>query len=183
MSGPELRGERVVLRPVTQEHVTPRYVGWLNDPETTRYLESGRIVETLESLSKYVARYEERPDALFLAIHLAGSGEHVGNVKLEPINRTHCHAVLGIMIGEAGARGKGIGGEAIRLVLAHAFRTMKLHRVALGVTSDNLPGIRCYQKLGFKEEGRFREAVLREHGYVDSIWMAILDREFRELHG
>jgi RimJ/RimL family protein N-acetyltransferase len=178
MNAAILMGERIYLRPLTSADATPTYAGWLNDPETTRFMESGRRVETVESIAAYIGKYEGRSDALFLAIVLKNGDRHVGNVKLEPINWTHSSAVLGIMIGAADARGKGIGTEAVRLVLACAFREMKLHRVTLGVTADNEPGIRCYLKVGFKEEGRWREAIRRGNGFVDHVWMGILDREF-----
>jgi RimJ/RimL family protein N-acetyltransferase len=171
-------GDRIYLRPVTEADATPAYVSWLNDPETTRYMESGRRAETVESIREYIARLEGREDARFLAIVLNDGDRHVGNLKLEPINWTHRHAVLGIMIGDPAARGRGVGTAATRLALQYAFSGLKLHRIALGVTADNLPAIRCYEKVGFKTEGRFREAVRREHGYVDSLWMAILADEF-----
>lgn len=178
-----LEGPRVYLRRVAPADATPAYAGWLNDPETTRYMESGRRVETVASIADYIARYSGREDALFLAIVLRAGDRHVGNLKLEPINRTHRHAVLGIMIGDAAARGRGIGGEAIVLALRHAFAGLGLHRVALGVTADNLPGIRCYEKVGFRVEGRLRESILRPQGYLDSLWMAILAEEFHARYG
>ena len=173
-----LRGERVHLRPLAGADATATYVGWLNDPETTRYLESGRRVETIDSIREYIGKYENRPDALFLAIVMNDGDVHVGNIKLDRIDWTHRHATLGIMIGAAEARGKGIGGEATILTLRHAFHTMKLHRVDLGVTQDNLPGIKCYKKIGVVEEGRLRESTLREHGFIDVVWMSVLSHEF-----
>jgi RimJ/RimL family protein N-acetyltransferase len=174
-----LTGERIYLRPVVPSDATPSYVGWLNDPETTRYLESGAIRETADSIAAYIQRYQNNPNALFLAIVLKDGDRHVGNIKLEPINWRHQNAILGIMIGDPTARGRGIGCEAIALTLRYCFDVLQLHRVALGVAADNLPGIRCYQKIGFQEEGRLREAIRREHGFVDSHWMAILANEFR----
>lgn len=183
MSVHVLVGERVLLRPLTRNDATPEYVGWINDPETTRFLESGRRKETIESIAEYIARYENREDVRFLAIFLKEGNRHVGNLKLEPINWMHKNAILGIMIGDAKARGKGIGTEAILLMLRYAFDELKLHRVALGVTADNLPAINCYRKIGFKEEGRLRESVLRESGFVDSLSMGILADEFHARYG
>ncbi len=183
LRGLKLEGERVYLRPVVPSDATADYVGWLNDPETTRFLESGAVVETVESISAYIARYQDRSDALFLAIVLKDGDRHVGNLKLEPIDWRHRKATLGIMIGDASARGKGIGTEAVVLALRFAFDRLGLHRVALGVTADNLPGIRCYRKIGFADEGRLRQAILRPHGYVDHLWMGILADEFKARYG
>lgn len=82
------------------------------------------------------------------------------------------------MVGERDARGKGLGTEAILLVLQYAFETLGLHRVELGVRADNEVAIRCYRKIGFVEEGRHREGTWRDGEWVDGIWMSILDREF-----
>lgn len=177
-----LRGKRIHLRPLTEADATAAYVGWLNDPETTKYLESGRREETVESIRDYIRKYQGRTDALFLAIVLNEGNIHVGNIKLDKIDWTHRHATLGIMIGAAEARGKGLGVEVIVLALRHAFHTMKLHRVDLGVTEDNLPGLQCYRKIGFVEEGRLRESTLRERGYIDVLWMSVLSHEFDARH-
>lgn len=178
-----IEGNRLYLRRVVLEDATTAYASWLNDPETTRYLESGGIHETPESLRAYIAKYLDRKDALFMALVEKAGDLHIGNIKLEPINLRHRHAVLGILIGEPSARGRGFGTEAMVLALRYAFRSLDLHRVALGVTADNLPAIRCYEKVGLHHEGRLREAVLRDHGYVDSLWMGILADEFFALHG
>ena len=67
-----------------------------------------------------------------LAIVAREGDRHIGVVDLrllDPINR---HATLGIAIGEPAARGQGHGSDALRLILAHAFSTLNLHRVQLG---------------------------------------------------
>lgn len=179
---PLILGESIYLRNVTPADATPDYVSWLNDEDTTRYLELGGGA-TLEPVADYIARYRDRDDIVFMAIVLQAGGRHVGNIKLEPIDRRHSRATLGIMIGDPAARGKGIGTEAMILAMRYTFDVLGLHRLDLGVTSHNVAAIRCYEKAGFKQEGRFREAVQREHGRDDSVWMGILAHEFHALHG
>lgn len=173
----KLTGNRLYLRPVVESDANASYINWLNDPETTRYLESGRVKETEKSLKAYIDRYSHKEDALFLAIVLKDDDLHIGNIKLEPINWYHRNATLGILIGAPEARGKGIGSEAIHLLLRYCFEVLDLHRVGLGVTADNEAAVRCYQKIGFKQEGQIRDAVRRENGYVDSYWMGLLKDE------
>ena len=175
-----IAGEHVYLRPVSRADATPAYVGWLNDPETTRFMEPRRDQATLASVREYIDNVSSRDDAVFLAICLNGDDRHVGNVKLEPIDRRHRSAILGIMIGDRTARGRGIGTEATTLACRYAFETLGLHRVALGVTVDNLPAIRCYENVGFKREGKQRDAVRRGDTFIDSLWMAILEHELPE---
>jgi RimJ/RimL family protein N-acetyltransferase len=57
---------------------------------------------------------------------------------------------------------------------------MNLHRVELEVFDYNSRAIRCYEKCGFKLEGRRREAMFRDGRYHDALIMAILREEFEE---
>ena len=61
-------------------------------------------------------------------------------------------AWIGITIGEAEGRGKGIGYQAIQY-LEKQIRLQGLTRVELGVFEFNKNAIRLYQKLGYKEIG------------------------------
>lgn len=183
LDGLKIVGEGIILRPVLPSDATPEYVSWLNNPETTRYMESGRRVETVMSIAKYIGRYQNREDALFMAIVLKNTGRHIGNIKLEPICWTHRKATVGIMIGAADARGRGLGTEAMVCLLRFAFVKLRLHRVALGVTADNSGAIRCYKKTGFLIEGHSREAIRRDNKYIDGVTMGILDHEFLARYG
>ena len=62
---------------------------------------------------------------------------------------------------------KGIGREAIQLVLHHAFEV--LHRVGLRVISYNERAIRAYKACGFVEEGREREAAFVSGAWHDDV--------------
>jgi RimJ/RimL family protein N-acetyltransferase len=77
------------------------------------------------------------------------------------------------------AWGKGHGTEATRLVLGHAFDTLNLNRVWLHVYEYNEAGLRLYQKVGFRTEGRLREDNVRDGRYRDTLVMAVLREEWR----
>lgn len=181
MHNPFLTGPRIYLRPLEPSDATAAYASWLNDHETNRHLETGFFPSSVDGLSQYIARYRGRSDAIFLAMIMKSNDRHIGNIKLEPINWIHRTGLLGVLIGDRESRGQGFGTEAIGLVLHHAFTRLSLHRVGLGVTSDNQAAIRCYTKLGFREEGRWRESVVHEGARFDHVWMGILAHEFAAL--
>jgi RimJ/RimL family protein N-acetyltransferase len=62
--------------------------------------------------------------------------------------------------------------------LGFAFGEMNLHRVFLTVYADNQRAIRCYEKCGFRHEGRQREARFSDGRYQDELMMGILREEF-----
>jgi len=171
-------GDRVRLRPIERDDL-PRYVKWFADAEVRRHL----AVYLPFSLAQEERWFEslqgrlERQEALVLAVETA-EGVHIGNIGLHGINWKDRHAELGIAIGEKAFWGQGYGTDAVRTFLYLAFHEMNLHRVFLRVDVDNVRGIRCYEKAGFRREGVLRDAVFRDGGYGDQYTMSILESEF-----
>jgi RimJ/RimL family protein N-acetyltransferase len=85
-----------------------------------------------------------------------------------------------VIVGEEKDRDRGLGTEAIRIILRYAFEDSGLNRVGLSVFDFNETAIHTYQKLGFKTEGRLRQALRREGSFHDAILMSILAHEWRE---
>lgn len=74
--------------------------------------------------------------------------------------------------------GRGYGTEAVRLVVDHAFRSTPLHRIGLGVYAFNDRARRCYEAVGFREEGRRREVVFADGAWHDVVLMGLLRSEW-----
>ena len=96
----------------------------------------------------------------------------LGSVYIRDIDRTHNKAEYGIFIGEADARGRGVGTAAAKLMLRYCFEEEKLHRVYLRALAGNARAVRSYEKAGFIQEGYLKEDVCIDGEYVDVIWMA-----------
>ena len=174
-----LRGERVYLRPLERADLNETYLGWLNDAEVTRYLETGLFPSTMPDLEKfYEGVTNSRTDVIF-AIMDRKSQRHIGNAKLGPISWVHRRALFGIMIGEKDFWGQGIGKEVTRLVVEYGFQRLNLNRIGLAVFAEHESAVRCYQSVGFKVEGKFREEMFSEGLYKDRLWMGLLRSEYR----
>ena len=106
-------------------------------------------------------------------------GRLLGQVRLDALDQHDARARLAIGLYDPGKLGKGLGREAVRLVLAHAFDVLGLHRVSLRVVAYNTRAIRCYSACGFVVEGREREAASVGGERHDDIMMGVLAREFR----
>lgn len=102
----------------------------------------------------------------------------VGFVALFGLEWGNRMAKMAIGIGDARFRGQGYGSEGMRLILNYAFWELNLHRVGLDVITYNHRAIALYEKMGFQEEGRIREAVSRQGQHFDLLLMGILDREW-----
>ena len=82
--------------------------------------------------------------------------------------------LLRIVIAEPGG---GLGTRLMHRVIDMVFDELGAHRLWLDVLSDNVRARHVYAKLGFREEGVLREAVLREGEWRSLVVMALLEHE------
>lgn len=177
MDAPFLTGRLVDLRPLHRADLDGPWLAWLNDPEVTRYTETGRTPTTREGLEKFYAEVAASGRDVMFAI-VTKDGRHVGNCKLGSIHPVHRTADFGILLGAKDTWGQGLGTEATRLVLAYAFRSLNLHKVTLGVVADHKSAIRAYEKAGFRTEGVLKEQLWVESSYSDKVVMGVTAADF-----
>ena len=145
-------GERILLRRV-QKADFAKIVKWTNDPQVGHYMDDDGFPEKLADCEKWYEQIKKNRLNLTLMV-VTFDGQVIGDIELDHITWRGGEAELRIRIGEDGFRGKGYGAEAITLLLAHAFSHMNLSEIYLRVAKGNLAAIRCYEKVGFKKEGR-----------------------------
>jgi ribosomal-protein-alanine N-acetyltransferase len=139
-----------LLRP---EDVGDAYLNWLADPEINRFLESRFAAHDQASVEAFVAMMLASESDLFLGIFDRGLGRHVGNIKLGPIDRRHGLGEIGIMIGDRGAWGRGVGTAAIERLAAIARDELGLRKLSAGCYAANAGSRRAFEKAGFAVEG------------------------------
>ncbi|MER7719985.1 GNAT family protein [Streptomyces flaveolus] len=173
---PVLTGEKTVLRPFAEADAE-RMWEIVNDPEVVRFTFPPDSELTPERLQGWYGSRGAQPDRLDLAVTDPADGGLLGEVVLyewDPANRSCTFRTL---IGPRG-RGRGVGTEATRLIVGHAFERLGLHRVQLDVYGNNHRALRVYEKAGFVVEGVRREAAWRDGEWVDEVLMAVLDHEW-----
>lgn len=169
---------RLDFRELAVGDVTARYVGWLNDPQVNRFLETRHSRQTHDSVSAFVAAQAANPDVHLLKIVLRSGDLHIGNIKIGPINRHHGSAQLSLLIGERDVHGQGYGTEAIARVTRWAFDSLGLARVEAGCYEDNTASLRAFLKAGYTVEGFRRKAVVSADGRrIGAFWFSCLTSE------
>jgi [ribosomal protein S5]-alanine N-acetyltransferase len=171
---PQLESQRLICKRLSLKHCTEEYVSWLNNPEVNKYLETPGG-QTLGTLREYLSSVEDNPNILFWAIHLRHNSEHIGNIKIDPINSKHSLGEYGILMGDTREWGKGYAKEASRLVIDYCFNSINLRKITLGVVEKHVAAINLYKSLGFKVEGRYERHWLHEGKYLDILRMALFN--------
>lgn len=152
--------DRFLLRPLRPEDASARYSSWLEEPQAARYIVSARKPHDLSALRAYIKERAARKDVLFLGIFLRnGPGEHIGNIKFEPVNELEGFAVMGILIGEPAWRGKGATTEVLEASIAWLAERHGIREVILGVEREHVAAIHAYEKAGFTVEATDRITV------------------------
>ena len=175
-------GSKVRLRAFREDDLK-NSVAWLNNPAVTRFLLHMRPWSLAEEKAwiERVMRNDDPTSVTFVVE--TTDGEYVGSTGLMHIDPRNRNAEAGIVIGRPEEWGRGLGTDAMKTLLRHAFEELNLHRVSLRVYTFNERGIRSYRTLGFVEEGRLRQAMFRHGAWHDVIVMGILAEEFFARHG
>jgi len=178
-------GERVRFRGVERADI-PKFVEWLNDPEVQEGILIHYPISHAEEEGWFDRMLTRPVDERVMGIEVrepAPDGNEatwklVGTCAFDHIDwRIHA-AEFGIIIGDKSYRNRGIGTDAVRLLVQHGFNTLNLNRIFLHVFETNPRAIRAYEKAGFILEVRERQAEFRHGRYIDELLMSILKEEF-----
>jgi RimJ/RimL family protein N-acetyltransferase len=169
-------GERVALGPMRRDLI-PVYHRWFNDLPTRRDLGPVQTA-TLEWQERWYDHVATDDGSARFTLYETAHWTPIGWGSLQDVDHRNRSAELALAIGEPGYRGKGYGTEAARLLLDYGFTALGLHSVWLVAFGWNGAAIRVYEKAGFKECGRRREAWWMGGRYWDAVTMDCLASEF-----
>jgi RimJ/RimL family protein N-acetyltransferase len=173
----KLVGPRCYLSPCAPEDAE-LWARWETDLRVALPLgDEAYTVSTPQKALAWIEQASRAGDPVFTIV--ANEGDvPIGRCLLFGVNQVDRSAMLGILIGEAEYRGQGYGTEALRLLLDYAFNLLNLHSVMLGTFAFNVAARRCYEKAGFREIGRRRQARCIAGRWYDAILMDLLAEEF-----
>lgn len=178
---PTLTGDLVVLRPVGVPDA-PALLSGMLDPEVNR-LTGTHTTFSLEELERWYASRAEHHDRLDLAIVERATGECAGEAVLNNLDARNYSCSLRIALFGRRFFGRGLGTEATRMILGHAFDVLGVHRVELEVYAFNPRARHVYEKIGFIHEGTKRDALHWDGQWIDAYSMAVLAHEWAAHHG
>jgi diamine N-acetyltransferase len=88
-----------------------------------------------------------------LAICLNETGETIGLIDIFDFDPKNNRAGVGLVIGSQAHRNKGIGSEALALVVKYSFQQLQLHQLYANIGSDNEISLQLFTKFGFQKIG------------------------------
>ena len=141
----------LALRPIS-DHDLEAVEEWFRDLELVRFafgydnVSDGELERTAVGFVERTRRYKRNSFAI-----LDADDEIIGVTRFD--SRTTYEgnvALVGIMLGRACDRGRGLGSKALRLFLKYLFETVKVDSVEMETAVYNTQASRSFQKVGFE---------------------------------
>jgi len=161
-----LKSDRIRLLKFADKFVTAEYVGWLNNSDTNRFLNVGRL-----PVDKNVGYTTNDKNLLFAIMYKndpEGMDRYVGTISLHGIDWIDRKGEIGYLVGDPATWGKGVATEAIGLVVDYAFNRLGLNKVTAGVVGPNAGSCKVLEKNGFTLCGTQPQDYYLEGKYLDT---------------
>ncbi|OPJ65003.1 GNAT family N-acetyltransferase [Clostridium oryzae] len=174
-----LDGKELKISPIdeTDEIVLKQ---WFNDGEFLRYYDFLPAIVSNNSAVKDVLNYYENTNERYIfGIRDKKEDQLLGVIGFDNIVWTSGTAFMFIGIGNKHNQGKGLGTQAINMLLDYGFNEFNFHKIQLNVLQYNERAIKLYEKVGFVKEGTYREYVYRDGIRYDMYLYGMLKSEWK----
>ncbi len=167
-------GEQTNLRAVEEKDLE-QLRQWRNHPEMMPYHFSHLPVSQIGQRRWYESCTSDTKNVVLIV----EDKEHtpIGYTLLKDIDHKNRSVEIGIHLDPA-FQGRGYGKDAFLTLMRYCFQELNIHRICLQVFAFNEKAIRLYERLGFREEGRLRDAYFTQNRYYDIVLLSILENEF-----
>jgi diamine N-acetyltransferase len=111
---------------------------------------------------------------LRLAICHNETAETLGLIDIFDFDPKNNRAGVGILIGSQAYRSKGIGSEALELVIKYSFQQLQVHQLYANIGSDNEISLQLFTKFGFQKIGIKKDWNKVNNGYKDELLFQLI---------
>lgn len=177
------RVNKITIVPFGEEHLTEKYRSWFHDPVVTEFNSHGLFPYSRAAMKKFMENIENGgPDIIWaiLSDDLVGEPVHIGNCSLQSISWINRSCELAFVIGDTDYHSTGVGEAVGKMMLKHAFKKLGLNRAWTGTAETNIGMRKVAERVGMKEEGRFRQGKMLEGQMVDIVCYSILKEEWKD---
>jgi RimJ/RimL family protein N-acetyltransferase len=174
----ELRGQRVVLEPLSMEHL-PGLASAIRDGQLWSLPVT--LVPHPDELPEFLKQADNTAQLAFATIDLA-SRTVVGSTRFMSIDREHGRVEIGFTFLAQRWQRSYVNTEAKYLMLRHAFEEWGCNRVELIADALNTKSRQAILRLGAREEGVMRSHMVMRDGRIrDSVLYSVIRSEWPQV--
>lgn len=147
------------------------WLGWLD------YIES--VEDTAQYIKARLKTFAEN-GGYPRSFGIIYKGDMAGTIGFNDINKANRIGVAGYWLGEK-FQGKGIMTKAFKALIEYGFEELGLNRMEVRVAVENEKSRALPERLGFREEGRLRQAEWLYDHYVDHVIYGLLAEDWKRI--
>lgn len=181
--GQPLQGRSCRIEPLdAARHAGQLYAAFATAPDGRdwTYMMSGPFADAA-SYRHQAEQMQATQDPLHHAVIDLASGEAIGTLALMRIEPAHGVIEVGHIALSARLKRSRMATEAHYLLMRHVFEDLGYRRYEWKCDSLNAPSRAAAQRLGFRFEGVFRQAIVYRGRSRDTAWFSIIDSEWPAL--
>ncbi|WP_303318960.1 GNAT family protein [Flavivirga abyssicola] len=170
-----LKGENIYLRALEPEDL--EFIHTIENDETI-----WEISNTITPYSRYLIKQylEQAHKDIFEVKQLrlvisSYKDESLGMIDLFDFDFKNSRAGVGILVKEAGNRGKGYGKEALKLLIDYSFSHLGLHQLYCNISEENKVSITLFTNQGFKEIGLKKDWIHNNGTYKNEYLFQLIN--------
>ena len=170
-----LQGEHIYLRALEPEDL--EFIHTIENDESV-----WEISNTITPYSKYLIKQylEQSHKDIFEVKQLrlvisSYNNIALGMIDLFDFDFKNSRAGVGILVKEPTDRGKGIGSEALKLLIDYSFTHLALHQLYCNVSEDNDASIKLFTKQGFKNIGLKKDWIFVNGSYKNEYMFQLIN--------
>ena len=159
----KILGKHIYLKPISANDISEKYINWLNDPESNKYLEVRHKIQTESLVINYINNLRQIEGCDLFGIFIKSSEAIVGTLGITNYDKNNKRIEYGLLIGDKISRQMGIGGLATIMFYEYIFTYTDMQKIHNPVVDANKDAWQLVESLGSKREG-----VLRKHFLLSS---------------
>ena len=177
-----LEGRYIRVVPLRADHAEALYdrLGGADRAPLWTYIPTGPYT-SLEAFADWVASAAASPDAVFFALEDLVADRPLGFCSLMRIDPQMGVVEIGFILFSKALQSTAAATEAMALIMGHVFDDLGYRRYEWKCDALNAPSRRAAERLGFRHEGTFRQAVVYKGRNRDTAWFSVIDRDWPRL--
>lgn len=152
---------------------------WRTDPEINKYLAGNKFLFSLEKEKNFVSNVIlDDSKNIYFGICDSKTDKLIGFSSINDIDLRNLKAEWGgILIGEKGYLGKGLGKAAVAMMLRFLFDQYPINKCYVYCLEEHPATPKIASSLGFKQDGLLREEVFKNGEFKNLLLFSILRQE------
>lgn len=170
-----LKGEHIYLRALEPEDL--EFVHDIENDETVWHLSNTQTPYSKFLIKQYLdAAQKDIYEAKQLRLAISNyENETLGLIDIFDFDFLNKRAGVGILISDTENRGKGIGYEALKLLVNYCFTHLHLNQLFCNISEDNEASIKLFTKLGFDKVGLKKDWTFSNNGFKNEYLLQLIN--------